>query len=131
MGTSVAKSDQQPPGCATTLAKPLAPEDVRPGDYVAVLDWTFEVPSYFWEGEESWRREDVVRIRFLPHRELLVPLRVDAACLPFVLAKTPSGDARTVDLRQVRLARLDGEYGKRAWKALKPRREKKGRRKRH
>lgn len=120
MGSSTTKTDSPQGRAEPTLAKPLAPEDVRAGDFVAILDWMFEAPSFFWCDSSQWQQEDVVRFRFLPHRELLGPLRVESACLPFLLVESPCGDCRTLDLRQVRLARLDRQYGRRAWKKLKP-----------
>jgi hypothetical protein len=36
-----------------TLAKALAPEDIRPGDFVTPLFTITELPSFWWSGE-SW-----------------------------------------------------------------------------
>ncbi|MAT68450.1 MAG: hypothetical protein CMJ58_02900 [Planctomycetaceae bacterium] len=121
MGSSAANTDRQSASSEPTLAKPLAPEDVRIGDYVAVLDWTYEAPSFLWCCSDDWQNDDdVVRVRLLPLSEHLTPLRVEAACLPFVLVATPNGQCRTLDLRQVRFARLDLKYGRQAWKKLRP-----------
>lgn len=89
----------------TTLAKPLAPEDVRPGDYVAVLE------------PPMGREQDVIRVRIRP-TDNSGPLRVVDACLPFVFVKPPKGDGRTLDLRAVRLARLDRDYARRVCESL-------------
>jgi hypothetical protein len=102
-----------------SVAKPLAPEDVRPGDYVALLHEIFELPSYWWCTDSALHpRDELVRIRLVPTQESL-PLRVKSICLPFVLAKKPTGEKRILDLRRCRLARLDKRYAATAWKAYK------------
>jgi hypothetical protein len=102
-----------------TLAKALAPEDVRPGDYVTLLYTVAEVPTFWWL-DEGWNvpHDEPVRIRFTTTCDG-TPLRVKSVCLPFVLVKAPGGRALTLDLRRCQLARLDGDYAKEAWKSLK------------
>jgi hypothetical protein len=102
-----------------TLAKALAPEDIRPGDFVTPLFVIAEVPSFGWCAE-SWSLplDQPVRIRFTPNCDGM-PMRVKSVCLPFVLAKNPSGDQGTIDLRKCQLAGLDQTHAKRAWKAYK------------
>ena len=102
-----------------TLAKALAPEDIRPGDYVTPLFVIAEVPSYWWCAD-SWTLplDQLVRIRFTPNCDGM-PLRVKSVCLPFVLAKNPAGEQGTIDLRKCQLARLGSAHAKRAWKAYK------------
>lgn len=103
---------------AATLAKPLAPEDVRPGDYVAVLDEQYEYPAVVWYCEPPMGREnEVIRVRIRPTEDG-GPLRVIDACLPFVFVKPPKGSGRTLDLRAVRLARLDRGYARRVCESL-------------
>ena len=62
-----------------------------------------------------------------PHWYSGQPLKVLAVCLPFVLVKGPLSKPRAIDIRQVRLARLDNQYARTAWKVLK--RAEKGKRK--
>jgi len=109
-----------------TLAQTLAPEEIRPGDFVAILHEVCELPSYMWCGDAALLpRDELVRIRLMPSAEA-VPLKVRAVCLPFVLAKEPAGRRRTLDVRRCRLARLDWTYAKEAWSAYRrPRRGKK------
>jgi hypothetical protein len=102
-----------------TLAKPLAPEDVRPGDFVAVLHEIAELPSFYWCADAGFHpRDELVRIRYIPSSEAL-PLKVKSVCLPFVLVKAPRGERRTLDLRKCRLARLDRAYASNAWQLYK------------
>jgi hypothetical protein len=106
---------------AASLAKALAPEDVRAGDFVAVLDEICELPSFFWcDGGALLPRDELVRIRYTPTSEA-VPLKVKGVCLPYVLVKQPRGGKRTLDVRKSRLARLDRRYARAAWKAYKKR----------
>jgi hypothetical protein len=102
-----------------TLAKALAPEDIRPGDFVTPLFTITEMPSFWWSGE-AWNlpHDQPVRIR-LTHNCDGMPMRVKSVCLPFVLMKRPSGGQSTIDLRKCQIARLDKVYAKRAWKAYK------------
>jgi hypothetical protein len=102
-----------------SLAKALAPEDIRPNDYVTPLHWIAEVPSYYWCGDcWSLPRDEPVRIRITPPSDGL-PLKVKSVCLPFVLVKQACGDKTTIDLRKCQLARLDRRYARQAWKAYK------------
>ena len=101
----------------TALASILAPEDLRCGDYVAVLDEIVEVPAWLWcdapaDGDSPHR----VRWRA---SEGGVPLKVKAICLPFVLVKSAHKQARTLDVRQYQLVRLDRHYARTVWKQLR------------
>jgi hypothetical protein len=101
----------------SALAKPLAPEDVRSGDFVAVLHVVCEVPSYYWS-DESFRlpHDELVRLQYIPD-DAGAPLKVKSVCLPFVSVKNATGELKTLDLRRCRIARLDREYAKKARKA--------------
>ena len=102
-----------------TLAKALAPEDIRPGDFVTPLSVITEVPSYWWNsGSWDLPHDQPVRIRLLYNCDGM-PMRVKSVCLPFVLTKCPAGEQNTIDLRKCQLARLDLVYAKRAWKTYK------------
>jgi hypothetical protein len=106
---------------SATLARALAPEEIRPGDHVAVLYEIVEIPSWYWCDDAALGdREELVRIRYTP-REDAVPLKVRAVCLPFVLAKHPRDGERTLDVRRCRVARLDRAYAKAARKAYRKR----------
>lgn len=92
---------------SATLAKPLAPEEIRAGDYVSPLYVIYEVPSFFWCCDSNLqRRDELVRLCCLPQAGG-APLKVISVCLPFVLVKLPGGERQSLDVRKVRLARLD------------------------
>jgi hypothetical protein len=111
-----------------SLARALAPEDVRPGDFVAVLYEVVEYPSWFWCADEfRLPRDELTRVRFTPYDDA-TPLRVQAVCLPFVLVREPCGRERTLDVRRRQLARLDKNYGAQAWRAYRKARKAAGRR---
>lgn len=89
------------------------------GDFVSLLHVFYDFPSFFWCCDDfSHKREETVRISYLPEAGG-VPMKVKAVCLPFVLVKLPTGGKRTLDVRKVRLARLDREYAAAAWKMRK------------
>jgi hypothetical protein len=101
-----------------SLAKPLAPEEILVGDFVTPLHVFYDFPSFFWDDCAIGSRGETVRICYLPESGG-VPLKVKSICLPFVLAQHASGEQQTLDIRKVRLARLDSEYAKAAWKVCK------------
>lgn len=103
----------------TTLAKTLAPEDVRRGDYVAVLDTEYEFPKIVWQCDSgAWGESQVIRVRLRP-REGEPLLRVYEVCVPFVFVEPPNGAPSTIDLRSSRIARLDPDCAVRVWKRMR------------
>ena len=66
---------------AVTLAKSLAPEDVRAGDYVTVLHVVHELPSMIWCSDMSLiERDEIVRMQFMPENGGEPSLRL--RCIP-------------------------------------------------
>lgn len=109
----------RPSRYGSTLAKTLAPEEIRCGDFVTPLEEITEWPSFFWSADDSLvPREEPVRIRFAAPAGG-VPFKVLSLCLPFVLVRHPRGERQTIDVRNCRLAKLDRVYAKAAWKACK------------
>lgn len=105
----------------TSLARPLAGEDLRCGDFVSILYEILEYPSFFWSCEpQLWPPDELVRIQWRP-ADAGTPFKVKALCLPFVFVKQPCGQHRTLDLRQHRLVRLHVDYARTVWKALRQR----------
>ena len=110
-------------GAPCKLAKTLAPEDVRPGDFVAKLYEVQEYPSLLWcDDNYATSRDELIRIQFTPENGG-EPLKVKTVCLPFVLVKHPRGQEFMLDVRRVKLARLDKEFAKTAWNTLRVRRK--------
>lgn len=103
---------------ATTLTtiQTLAPEDLREDDYVTLTAATLEyvhIPCDDWAPHAA----EVRRLRYTPATSG-TPYRVVRVCLPFVLVRDAAGKHATLDTRRHALARLDAEYGKKAFKCL-------------
>ncbi len=103
-----------------SVARPLAPEDIRRGQYVAILHVLIELLPELCASDIAIRPPKPVSTLWLPFDDD-EPLKVRQVCLPFVLAKKPDGKARTLDVRRYRLALLPDEYGKKVFKLLKER----------
>jgi hypothetical protein len=96
----------------------LSPEDLRCGDFVAIVHETVEYPSFWWHADAHILPPcEAVRIRCHTD-DCGLPLKIKAICLPFVFVKKPCGQYRTLDVRQQKLARLAPDYARPVWKAL-------------
>ncbi len=102
----------------SSTAAMVAPEDLRRGDYIAVLSEIVELPSFLWSETLPGGRGELVRLRRLPTEDR-APLKVKAICLPFIFVKLPSGQFETIDVRLVNLVRLERGYARTAWKNLR------------
>jgi hypothetical protein len=99
-------------------ARTLAPDDLRAGDFVSILEETIEYPSFWWSCDpQLWPPSQPVRMSCRTD-DCGVPLKVKAVCLPFVFVKKPCGKHRTLDIRQQRLVRLSAKYAGAVWKIL-------------
>ena len=107
----------------TSLAAPVAPEDVRCGDFVAILSEVIELPSFMWCDYMPGPADQPVRVRYCT-TDGGTPLKVKAICLPFVFVKSPQGQSRTIDVRHTQFARLERGYAKTVWKDLRSQRPK-------
>lgn len=92
-----------------SLATAIAPEDLRRGDYVAVLNVILQLVPFCLD---SFSRVEPVPVRLLPFEDP-EPLEVLDICLPFVSVRKPSREVVTLDLRRHELARLDDAYARR------------------
>ncbi|WP_437203645.1 hypothetical protein [Planctomicrobium sp. SH664] len=108
---------------SSTMARPVGPEDLRCGDFIAVLQEVVEVPT-FPAGECFVESSAMTpqRYSYCPRRPA-GPLRIEALCLPFVFVRNAKGQHRTLDIRLSQLARLDEDYSKTVWKLMRPREE--------
>src|SRR5262245_57311657 len=100
------------------VARSLAAEDLRCGDFVAILHEIVEWPSFFWTCDSHLLPPDEPVRLTCKSSDCGTPLKVKAICLPFVFVKLPSGQHRTLDVRRHQLARLDADYGQTVWKTL-------------
>ncbi len=90
-----------------SLASLLAPEDIRRGDYVAILHEIEQRWSYWCD-----RQTEPTNVRMLPTDDP-EPLKVFEVCLPFVTARKADGSVVTLDIRRHELARLGDGYARR------------------
>lgn len=102
------------------VARPLAPEDVRAGQYVCTLQFVVEcmAPADL----DSWRPPRVIRLQCLPFSS--EPQRVLAVCLPFVFVRNVNCELETIDVRRYTLARVSKTFGQLAFKKAKAARDK-------
>jgi hypothetical protein len=104
--------------CETGVAKSLAAEDLRCGDFVSILFETLEFPSFWW-GCDPQLVSPSEPVRLQCHSgDGGTPLKIKAICLPFVFVKKPCGEHCTLDVRRHRLARLSLHYARRVWKVM-------------
>jgi hypothetical protein len=111
---AVLSSDDE---CA--VAASVGPEDLRCGDYIAVLSVIYEYPSFFWcsDGRMTPREEPVCIER--RDAENAAPLEIKAICLPLIFVKDAMGKHRTLDVRLCRLARLSAAFARKVTKAMR------------
>jgi hypothetical protein len=100
----------------------VAGDDLAVGEYVAILSEVREYLSIFWDDRSGCglSPQETVRVPFTP-TSAGEPLKIEAICLPFVFVKAPCGDHRSLDIRMVRLVRLDSAYAKYVLKKSKKR----------
>ena len=106
------------------VARRLSPDDIEVGIYVAVLRETCEYVRGCCSDMPRASPLFTERIDTMPDEDDVGPLKVVGACLPYVLAQKPDGTCRTLDVRRFALACLAPEYGKAAFRRLKPKAEK-------
>ena len=112
----------------STLAKTLAPEDIRVGDHVLVLRQTFELCSFYWSCDPSLLPpETPVRVELMP-RHIRTPAKVKAVCLPLVLVRFKGGEHEQWDVRQMALGKVDEAYAKMVNRSLAVKNRKRRRR---
>ncbi|MEL7472438.1 MAG: hypothetical protein AAGK04_03905 [Planctomycetota bacterium] len=98
--------------------RPMAPEDLRPRQYVCVVRVVHERWPSPWD-EQSWQKVTApMRVEALPKRAP-TPLYVVDVCLPTVLVQDVRDRAQMLDIRRVRLARVDARYARMARRRLR------------
>jgi len=101
------------------MARRLAPEDIEPGQFVAVHR---QKGQFLWlacEGGFESPKAQVLEVDYVPDHSGR-PLKVEQVCLPYVQVKTPHRRIRTLDTRMVQLVELSPAFVKAIWKACKP-----------
>lgn len=103
----------------TTVAARIAGEDLRRGDFVTVLNESFELPPFLWNcSDVALPADEPVCIRYMA-RDAGQPYKVIDVCLPFVYAKRATGGINIIDTRRQQLVRLDADRGRKVWKGIR------------
>jgi hypothetical protein len=114
---------------AITLAKSVAPEDLVRGEYVAILNETYEYVSFLWNCDSTVLPPNIpIKIQWQSQSEGM-PMKIVDICLPFIFIKEPNGTHRSLDMRKYQLVRLDESYAKRVWDILDTRKDEKSKKK--
>jgi hypothetical protein len=99
------------------ISRQLAPEDIREDDYVAVIGEILQIVRWDCAPAVPGTPPETAHVLCFPF-DNAEPLRVVSVCLPFVLVVDAKGGHRTLDARQLRLARVSERFGKKAFKRL-------------
>ena len=111
-------------GQATDAVRPLAPEEIRTGDYVVILRETIEYPIGLLYCEPLLSDANAkLRVTMIPGSGGL-PRRTEATYLPYVLTRRPDGQSETLDVRRHQLARVRKRTARAVWRALRKARKK-------
>ena len=92
------------------MVQSLAPEDIRPGLHVCVLNVVYEVPPFLLEGSALCEGRPPKMVCLPDDDE--TPVKIVEVCLPFMLAERPDGSMRTLDVRRYRLARVSDRFAR-------------------
>jgi hypothetical protein len=99
------------------VVRPIAPEDIRAGMYLAVMHEIQERSLWSFEMYDDCGRKQPRQVLRLPSGSGR-PLRVEDVCLPFVVVRKPTdkgGSLHTIDVRRYRCALLPEDYGRRVF----------------
>ncbi len=108
-----------------SVAARIAGEDIKPGDYVTVLNELREWPSFMWNCSSiSLPADELVSLRHMPHDAGELH-KVIAVCLPFVYVKQTQGNVFPIDTRQQQLVRLDRSNAQFVWEKMTKKSKKK------
>jgi hypothetical protein len=99
------------------LARLLAPDDIRRGDYVGVQRVVRQYLPFGRFGENAPARPEPFCVREIP-MEAPDPLQVIDICLPFLAVFEPDGTMAMLDFRRYRLAQLCGDCARRVSNGL-------------
>ncbi len=90
----------------STIARPIAAEDIEPGQYIVILQNRVVCDPYDEDGEQ-WRQPRKWRLPWD-----VEPYLVKAICVPYILVIDAEGDVETLDIRRHRFARVPESFGR-------------------
>ncbi|MEM1353739.1 MAG: hypothetical protein AAGC44_07075 [Planctomycetota bacterium] len=96
------------------MSRNIAPEDIRPGMFIAVSRSICQlIPSSV---EEGWDKQPrTVDVPFIP-QDSGQAMKVLEVCVPFVLVELPCGLKQSLDLRRQSVMRLSFAFGQAAFR---------------
>jgi len=86
-----------------------SPEDIRPGDFIAVTHTRFELIPDNLEPMLGGTEIEPIRLTALPG-DAGTPMQVVAMCLPFVIGETVIDERVVVDTRRHALTKVSEDY---------------------
>lgn len=93
-----------------TTSRRLAPEDIRPGMFVAVSAKLYEIFPYWLAGCTPGVSIEMIRFTGFVRTDGS-PRRVLSVCLPFVMTECAKGEVEMLDIRRDTLVQLDEMFG--------------------
>lgn len=91
------------------VVRMVRPDDVRVGDYVMVMHVSYDyVTMSCGVGSDGLT---VQRLTVVPN-ETAPPVRIESACVPFVMVRSAKGKSSMVDMRRVQLGRVSNVFGR-------------------
>jgi hypothetical protein len=100
----------------SSIARAIAPEDIRAGMYIALLHEIDFGCGFCWEVEPALMAARGPRLRIPCEAD---PYHVKAVSLPFILVQQADGDVTTLDARRYRFARLPSAFGRKAFESMR------------
>ncbi len=95
----------------TNVSRPLAPEDIVPGSFVAIATERVEAVPCCFEPEQFASGVLPIRLSRIP-RKAGRPLFVVEVCVPFVLVRDEKGETRLLDTRRVTLSKVSVAFAR-------------------
>jgi len=108
-----------------TVSRTLAPEDIRAGMYIAVLNERKTTWPWFLTAEDIFYDRVKPFVCSVIPTEGGKPLRVIEVCLPFVLIENERGQTKTLDVRTSSLVQMSDRYGRESFRRATESRERK------
>ena len=108
--------DTMTPDKKLRTSRPIAPEDLRGGQYIAITRVMIQFIPPMCDPHLTPEPKTVPLWGIPPFAGQ--PMRIVSVCLPFVLVEGVDRQCRTLDLRRMEVVRLPKKYGRAAFERL-------------
>ncbi|MFG0258162.1 MAG: hypothetical protein ACF8GE_09700 [Phycisphaerales bacterium JB043] len=105
-------------GADLTVVCCAAPEDLRAGQYVTVVNEKFEFYPWRAASECDTPPTRTILVDSYPN-DPVVPMRIESVCLPFVHARSITGKPLLLDIRFKQLVLVDDAFARGFAKAVR------------